>query len=469
MKKYTHYRVALFIGLLSLQTLSACVHTRQVLGGDLCNQPSKEGWLPDVLKKWPNWSPIKIVFGGVVTGFSFIVLCYGMKRWIPASYFENPSNATHPRINNDPGLTTGLPFIPTEKPIGIVPYINLTEEQAIIDAINRDPADFVPDGKSSDWATDAELDDRVTLQHAMVLDDRILRDLKANDFSTKRVEYWLAKGLNINAKDRQNRTLLMHAVSYSNKVVVQFIIDKGADVNARAMHGDTALHLAIGRDHLDIVDYLVQVPNIDLNAKDDYDTRPVHLAVDRGLDFLKALLRYKKQIDINAKDGAGNTPLYRSIHRGYVSGAEFLVHCGTIDLNVKDRYDRVALHLVARKGYANLLEEILKKTSDVNAKDKYGYTPLHLAAYYGRPSVVKRLVRCATIDLNAQNNKGKTPLHLATYRGHEAVVKILVTQPNIAINAQDENKDTPLHLAVKGNHIAVVNILMHSPFYTCEK
>ncbi len=42
MKKYTHYRVGLFIGLFCLSTLSACVNTREALGGG--SQESQQGW-----------------------------------------------------------------------------------------------------------------------------------------------------------------------------------------------------------------------------------------------------------------------------------------------------------------------------------------------------------------------------------------------------------------------------------------
>jgi ankyrin repeat protein len=60
---------------------------------------------------------------------------------------------------------------------------------------------------------------------------------------------WLLirNGAEVNAKDRQNQTALMRAVSRQDLKLAKLLIRLGGDVNARGTNGDTALHMAIRR------------------------------------------------------------------------------------------------------------------------------------------------------------------------------------------------------------------------------
>lgn len=424
MKKYTHHRVFLFIGLLSLNTLSACVNTRQELG----------------------WCPNR---GWIIKGVT--ALAAGTAGVCSLLYFVNRPGKLEPSINNGSSLTTRVPVISTSEHTSITSlYNDMPTEQvaSIINATQRDPAHLVSDGA---------LYDGLVLDPTF-LNTQSLNDLEKNNFSIKSIKYWRQKNLNIDAKDKQGNTLLLIcAKSYSNgnshEEVLQFIIDNGANVNAQDKQGNTALHLVVERDHPDFANLLLKAKNIDVNAKNNDDRTPLHMAVLRsGLDIIDLLLKINN-IDVNIRDKDGRTPLTLAICLGRVAAAQCLLQAVDINLNVIDNDNRTALHVAAQRGYPHLSGQILDhKNNNVNAKDKDGHTPLHLAAGRGSTTVVRRLLQAENVDVNAKNNRKRTPLHVAARGGYSDVVEVLVQQSNVSINEKDENGDTPLHLAAKGDH-----------------
>jgi ankyrin repeat protein len=74
------------------------------------------------------------------------------------------------------------------------------------------------------------------------------------------VEALLAKGADVNAKDDLGMTALILASGLGHREVVQLLLDKGADVNAMSKTGRTALGETImsGRPHPEIREMLLK-------------------------------------------------------------------------------------------------------------------------------------------------------------------------------------------------------------------
>ena len=72
------------------------------------------------------------------------------------------------------------------------------------------------------------------------------------------VQAILDKGTNVNAKDDWGRTALMLASQKGHKDHVELLLAKGADVNARASNGDTALMLASDNGHKEVRALLIK-------------------------------------------------------------------------------------------------------------------------------------------------------------------------------------------------------------------
>jgi tetratricopeptide (TPR) repeat protein len=122
------------------------------------------------------------------------------------------------------------------------------------------------------------------------------------------VESLIAKGADINAKNKYGDTPLITAVFNNKTEMAELLIAKGADINAKNPIGLTPLHLAAGGGLKEVAELLI-AKGADINAKDQLlGLTPLHLAADGGLKEVAELL-IAKGADINAKDKDGKTPL----------------------------------------------------------------------------------------------------------------------------------------------------------------
>ena len=125
----------------------------------------------------------------------------------------------------------------------------------------------------------------------------------------KAIEQQLAAGKDVDAKDDlYGDTPLLWAAGLGHKGVVEMLITKGADVNAKADGGWTPLHYATGGNDMEIVELLID-KGADINAKNARDQiTPLHWAAWRGHKEVTELL-IAKGADVNAKDVNDETPL----------------------------------------------------------------------------------------------------------------------------------------------------------------
>lgn len=176
------------------------------------------------------------------------------------------------------------------------------------------------------------------------------------------VEQLIAKGVDVNAKNKMGGTPLHEAASQSNKDGVALLIANGADVNAKGQFGRTPLHEATvpvysDRNSRDDVVALLIANGADVNAKGDFGETPLHVAIDIR-DVAKLLVA--KGVDVNAKDKAGMTPLHKAVTKSSKDVVALLIANGA-DINVKDKDGKNALLRFAAKYSSKDMVELLKR------------------------------------------------------------------------------------------------------------
>ncbi|KAL3608675.1 hypothetical protein FPOAC2_03681 [Fusarium poae] len=184
---------------------------------------------------------------------------------------------------------------------------------------------------------------------------------------------------------------------------IEFLLDNGADPNARDLDHWTPLHYACHITKRDGYGQNLYCYHM------RYNTRVATLIANKA--------------DVNAKGLDGNTPL----------------HCATM----------------SDKHY--LVELLIKGGADVKAANFEGRTPLHLAAMVNHPNIISMLVDKGS-EINAKDQAGRTPLHLATISRQLVCIEQLV-ESGAKRDVADNYAATPLDLAVRDHFLAAFNAL----------
>lgn len=146
--------------------------------------------------------------------------------------------------------------------------------------------------------------DRQSVPQAREHDD--LRDAAyENDLAA--VQAFLAKGADIEARDRDGDTALHMAAIQASPAVIAALIAAGADPNALSTDGQTPLFHAAEHGNLPAVQALL-VAGADVNARTKAGHTPLFYAIEQGhRPVVEALLA--AGADLAARDKDGDTPL----------------------------------------------------------------------------------------------------------------------------------------------------------------
>ncbi|KAJ6644845.1 Ankyrin repeat domain-containing protein 50, partial [Pseudolycoriella hygida] len=260
----------------------------------------------------------------------------------------------------------------------------------------------------------------------------------------------------VNLEDQNGNTLLHLAAYKGESNIVEFLLSKGAEVNARNLQGRSPLISAALAEHYNIVEFLLSkgasvnmngifnilnritlLPNDDkVNLEDQNGNTLLHLAASVGkYNMLDSLLL--NGAEVNAKNLDGRSPLASAALAGHYDSVEFLLSKGaSIDMdgifNILIGIN--SLPLKERLEYTNLVKILLdngkvnsKDQNDngkVNSKDQNGNTLLHLAASAGEYNIVGGLLLNGA-EVNAKNLDGRSPLASAALAGHYNIVECL--------------------------------------------
>lgn len=126
---------------------------------------------------------------------------------------------------------------------------------------------------------------------------------KNNDFKS----FLENNGLEI--KDEFGRTSLLNAAFYNNIELLQWLIEKGAEIKAKDNNGYTALHFAIQEAHDDSVTLLLN-HSADVDAKDINGNTPSWVCVMHwkgGGNFNNLKKMYEHNADFSIVNNAGRS------------------------------------------------------------------------------------------------------------------------------------------------------------------
>ena len=127
---------------------------------------------------------------------------------------------------------------------------------------------------------------------------------------------------------------------------VQAAINNGADVNEEDYSGTTGLMSALANSQNNVVQLLLEQPQIDINKVDQDGSSALHWALygDNHEGLAALLARHDILItSINQRDQWGNTPIMESLYQwnhNTVNCFHMLLNNPLVDLDTRDNYER---------------------------------------------------------------------------------------------------------------------------------
>ncbi len=151
---------------------------------------------------------------------------------------------------------------------------------------------------------------------------------------------------------------------------VEYLIAKGADVNAQEYDGDTPLALAAARGRLETVRLLVKA-GANLEARDrDGNTALARAAAHREDQVVEELLRHGAQVD--GTNALGWTPLMQAAYQGGDAAMAVLLNHGAAIHAVAQELGRTPLMVAAASGSRKAVQVLLDRGANPMRRDRLG-------------------------------------------------------------------------------------------------
>ncbi len=309
-------------------------------------------------------------------------------------------------------------------------------------------------------------------------------------------------------RDVYGNTPLIYAARNGHTPVVKWLLEKGAEINAVNIHGDSALFTSLRFKHSETAQFLMNQPLIDTNVANVLSYKPVVIAVFNGyLEIAEDI--HHDSVVLNRQYTENNTLLHMCAMDGNSGSVTWLLN-HDVDPQPSNSYGLTPFELAAAKGHTNIMRLLMPKLDhnrrfydalafSMVAASMQGHTDvvdlvftyksnfsrlfvqflLMSAAIHGHWDVMAKILDQYPDDMvkimNKKYHYGKfefndrcTLLHAAAEKGYFTIVENLYYR-GADIHAKDNNGDTVLHHAIRSGDINLVRWLCNHNVLVNEK
>ena len=196
---------------------------------------------------------------------------------------------------------------------------------------------------------------------------------------------------------------LAGAASYGHRLVVQLLLDHGADPNMEKNPEYTPLYNAASGGYIEVVKLLLQRGAYPNPSKGGSPGSPLIAAsVRRDTVAVKLLLDYGANPNLTSESPNRATALHIAVGLNDKNVAKLLLGAGA-DPNMTDSHGRTSLHLASGDGNHDMVKLLLDSGADPEKADVVGVTALETAIDRGHEKVVARfIITCARPDARVE-------------------------------------------------------------------
>ena len=257
-------------------------------------------------------------------------------------------------------------------------------------------------------------------------------------------------GLAIDRADQDGKTVLFKEIQRKNFDTIEFLMAAGADVNHGDKDGKTALFDAVlgGVGNINMIDYLIE-KGADIDQRDKNE----RTIIDDLAEIILIQNNSKKPSDRRLYDIRDSEDYVGLLKRMLTNKPK---------INIPKKNGRTVIYDIINHNNLELIKIILNNGCDANLRDINGDTPLSVLIDEGvkikrprdRELFIERLVFLLKfrVDVNSVDLDGKTVFHKAIISNDLEVVEKLLTK-KADLNIKDKQGRTALHHTQwKGNY-----------------
>lgn len=224
------------------------------------------------------------------------------------------------------------------------------------------------------------------------------------------IQYFLAKGTDVNQADEEGNTVLMNAATASREIAVfDLLMPKVKNINQANEKGMTALTHAVRSNSPEIVNYLI---GKGADAK----------VLDKAGNTLAAYAVESYRPQNAAPGGHGGPAPGATTGPGRGNGPKpedfddkiKALQAAGLDVKALQEKGNTLFHLAIAKNDIDLLKRVQDLGVDINAKNKEGFTALHRAAMISKDDKVLKHLLSLGAKKDARTDFDETAFDLAT-------------------------------------------------------
>ncbi|KAL0214443.1 hypothetical protein P9112_006627 [Eukaryota sp. TZLM1-RC] len=271
-----------------------------------------------------------------------------------------------------------------------------------------------------------------------------------------------SKSLLVNTINELDGFLAIHYAVEKGFIKVTGLLLKYAQStikNARDKELKTPLHHAVINEHINLIDLLID-SGADVKSLDDQKKTPIHWSTSFNFHHVSKLFLKVNQsqlVILDFQDSSGNTP----VHYLALNNDEELIKkffkLYSFNCSLKNEEDLSVLDITAKNANLSLLSFLIENATSSDQKSQDSSALMH-AARSGSDDCVLKLLK-AGYSPNFFNNEGFTPLLIALKCKFSNIVSLLLSF-KVNVNVKDPDQLTPLHYAISSGQGVVVNKLL---------
>ncbi|XP_065333887.1 ankyrin-3-like isoform X2 [Cloeon dipterum] len=265
-------------------------------------------------------------------------------------------------------------------------------------------------------------------------------------------KFLIELGANIHDTDKFNLGGMVLAAQFSTPENCQFMLDIGLGFDVLTKDGGNALHQTCVSGNLATAKFILGLKCLNVNATMKSGKTALMIAAGRGhLELVKLLL--ENGADINIRNDYGSLAFHAAAATGDLKTVEYLLSISETGSLLEDRNKRgeTPLILSCRNIYTKVFRYLLNAGANLQAVDYGGRNVFLSACWAGNHIVAKHLVENCQFDPSAVTKHGENAVHCAASNRsfNKDILKYLIEDLKIDVNHRAIHDQTPLMVAAE--------------------